>query len=78
MNRLTFWACTWVMQLDRIPRYGRVYMYTKPGGGHYELDEMPCKWVWQRKGCWGMNFLDRINLFWRYFDELERRQSTKR
>jgi hypothetical protein len=69
--------CHLVMQLDRIPRYGRLYPMRGPGGvkdrieARHEGRPVPKKavsWRYQRRGRWGMNLLRRMGLFWRYLD----------
>ncbi len=55
--------CWWVLQLDRIPRYGRYYRIdtkTRTIG--------PAEWEFQRNGRWGMNILIDMKLFFRYID----------
>ena len=71
MNRRTALFCRVVMQLDRIPRYGRLYrMPRDPETGKlYRSTSLMIKeWRWQRRGRWGMNLLDKMGLFWPYLD----------
>lgn len=58
--------CWLVLQLDRIPRYGRSYVYRKDEDGKRVWG--PAEWSWQRNGRWGMNILIDMKLFFRYID----------
>jgi hypothetical protein len=69
--------CYLVMQLDRIPRYGRLYPLRGPGGVRDQIEakhegrpipRRAVHWRYQRRGRWGMNLLQRMGLMWRYFD----------
>lgn len=64
MNRWQVLLCRCVMQLDRIPRYGRLYRLRTETR---TVDKKP-HWEWQRRGRWGMNLLDRMGLLWKYID----------
>lgn len=64
MNKWTMKFCHIVLQLDRIPRYGRLYTYH----GSLKREDMTKHWEWQRRGRWGMNLLDRMGLMWKYID----------
>lgn len=62
------WFCHLVIQLDRFPRYGRLYRgVRRPEGG---WDFKGPEWVWQRRGRWGLHLLDRMGLLWRYIDTI--------
>jgi hypothetical protein len=59
--------CWWVLQLDRIPKYGRYYRFDRVTRS---LDKKP-RWSFQRHGRWGMNLLIKWKLFGRYIDYME-------
>jgi hypothetical protein len=59
--------CWLVLQLDRIPRYGRTYVYRKDEDGRRVFG--PAQWRFQRHGHWGMNILIDMHLFFRYVGE---------
>jgi hypothetical protein len=74
------WArrlCHLILQLDRIPRYGRLYPAFGPGGLFERLDAQAkglpvparkAKWRYMKYGRWGLNLLDKIGLLWPYVD----------
>lgn len=77
MSPVKLWFCRQVMRLDRIPRYGRLYPWSGPGGVKDRLDArdegrpIPKKavdWRYMRHGRWGMYLLDKVGLFWPYLD----------
>lgn len=73
MNSVTYGFCRLVSYLNLIPRYGRLYtLVTKDG--RLVRGERKAVWRWQRYGCWGLNLLDRMDLYWPYHDEAERRR----
>jgi hypothetical protein len=64
MNRWLRAFCWLVLRLDRIPRYGRTYVYRKGVDGRRIWG--PAQWRFQRNGRWGMNLLIDWKLFFRY------------
>jgi hypothetical protein len=77
MSPMLQWFCHLVMQLDRVPRYGRLYPWNGPGGVKDRIEakhkgrpvpRKAVRWHYQRRGRWGMNLLQRMGLMWRYFD----------
>lgn len=69
MNRYLRAFCWCVLQLDRIPRYGRYYRYLKAEDGSRTWG--PAEWRFERNGRWGMNLLIDWKLFFRYIGEDE-------
>lgn len=59
------WLCRQIFKLDRIPRYGRYYTYN---GETKEVS--PAKWMYEKYGLWGFNFLDNIGWLHDYIDEI--------
>lgn len=67
MKWYTLLFCKVVVQLDRIPRYGRLYRKVRRPEGWVS---MPAEWTWQRRGRWGLNLLSRMGLLWPYIDTI--------
>ena len=64
----TWWLrlfCGLIVQLDRIPRYGRTYTINRD-----TRSISKAQWRYFRRGHWGMNILDNLGLFWPYLDYL--------
>src|SRR6188474_1984131 len=75
MSRAKWILCNWILKLDRIPRYGRLYTYERdPSDPSAPLKLGKVEWTYQKIGHWGFYFLDRIGWLWPYEDEAERRE----
>lgn len=74
MNRTKWILCTWILRLDRIPRYGRLYEVKPPWDDDGNFTRGPAQWTWQRYGHWGLALLNRLGWTWQYVDEAERRE----
>lgn len=76
-----FWFCCVVSWLDYIPRYGRLFSYTKRDLRLLHEARPPSprsyRWSWQRYGLWGFHFMTRHQLFWPFLDEWEQRQGLR-
>ena len=77
MRPVTKWFCRQVLRLDRIPRYGRLYPWSGPGGVKNRMDAkdqglpMPRRtvhWRYRRRGYWGFHLLGRMGLLDDYID----------
>jgi hypothetical protein len=65
--------CNLILQLDRLPRYGRYYEL-RPQRHPDDSEQLgPAIWTWQRYGHWGINILDRLGWLWPWMDECEKR-----
>lgn len=75
MNGFLYWVCGKLLWFDRIPRYGRTYelLHSNPDEPDGGPAIGPAVWGWQKRGLWGLHFLIRHNLMWKYFDEYTRR-----
>ena len=71
MNLCLYLFCRVVVQLNRIPRYGRYYRLRPEGL------EQTARWAWSQNGRWGWDLLDRMGLFWDYLDESQARHARK-
>ena len=69
--------CKAVFQLDRIPRYGRIYRLNRdrPDG---RWERPPATWCWQKNGRWGMHLLMDLGLFWPYLNATQPYESEDR
>lgn len=67
LNRAQLAFCWLVMQLDRIPRYGRTYTLNRDTR---KINNKP-EWRYMSYGNWGMNLLIKMGLFGRYIDYME-------
>ena len=76
MNKAKWIFCNLVLKLDWIPRYGRLYPYEVGPKGR--LIRAKPEWTYQRRGRWGMYFLDRIDLLWPWVEEAEKRQRANK
>lgn len=55
------------MQLNRIPRYGRLYSYDIVEiDGDLKMVNKTVKWRYQKFGRWGWGILRKLNLLWPY------------
>src|SRR5262245_27704937 len=67
--------CWLVSQLNRLPRYGRLYRMMPrefgPDGRVMPrtIDKKP-EWRYQSRGWWGLNILDNMGLLWPYLHHL--------
>lgn len=84
MNPVKYWLCYVVSYLNYLPRYGRLYRLRMGTDGRLERSEdgrftrrRDVEWRWQRYGHWGLNLLDRVNLYWPFHDEMRRRYDVK-
>ena len=76
MNRAKYRLCGWIIQLDRIPRYGRTYVVIPPSEPEGNFSRGPAQWTWQRHGHWGLNLLNKLGWLWEYVDENQRRHNA--
>lgn len=58
------WLCRLILKLDRIPRYGRLYIWKRERQGWSQ----PI-WKYQKRGMWGFYLLDNIGWLHDYMDE---------
>lgn len=80
MKPFWYWFCMALCLLDRIPRYGRVYLLQCPYGMRLseafeqDLVRRVKQWRWQRSGLWGFHLLVRLGMLWDFCLEREWRQ----
>lgn len=65
MNKMTKAFCWIVLQLDRIPRYGRLYKWDSKNSRTFKKPI----WKFMKNGRWGFHLLDKMNLLWPYIYE---------
>lgn len=71
--RSGWYQLCWVIhQLDRIPRYGRLYEIRRLARG-----ERVSRWSFRRNGCWGMRLLIKFGMLDAYIDESQYRALLK-
>lgn len=59
--------CWTVMQLNRIPRYGRLYSCDfEEIDGRIRMTNKRVKWRYQKFGRWGWDILLKLKLLWPY------------
>lgn len=60
--------CWTVWQLNRVPRFGRLYRVPRNAEGKlmFGREHLIKEWKWQRHGHWGLNILKRMGLLWRW------------
>lgn len=63
---MKFWLCKQIERLDRIPRYGRLYTWSRD----MPPEQWEKSWEWQKLGRWGSNFLDSIGWLMWYYDTI--------
>jgi hypothetical protein len=67
MNKYLRAFCWLVLQLDRIPRYGRLYSCDiVEVDGDLKMVNKTVKWRYQKFGRWGWDLLSRMKLLWPY------------
>ena len=66
MNKMKMKFCHLILYLNMIPRYGRFYTYKGLDENGDIITEK--HWMYVKNGFWGINILDRMNLFWPYLD----------
>lgn len=74
MNKAKWIFCNLVLKLDWIPRCGRFYPLLQERDDDGLRIIGPAEWSWQRRGRWGMYFLDRVGLLWPWIDEVQKRK----
>jgi hypothetical protein len=82
MKPFWYWFC-WVLMftLDRIPRYGRLYIMKRPVGvttmEQLRKIQTVKVWEWQRRGLWGFHLVRKMGMMWPFFQEAQWRRDEK-
>jgi hypothetical protein len=69
MNKITKIFCRCILNLNYIPRYGRLYTLLPKEERAIGKFVGPAEWRWQKNGLWGVNLLDDLGLLGKYIDE---------